>query len=331
MPKVPLISVVMPVYNCEQYVREAIESILHQTFQEFEFIIINDGSTDQTPEILNEYAKKDIRIKVINQLNSGIVVALNRGLFESKSEWIFRMDGDDIALPHRFAVQIKAIEKNPSLILLGGWCQQINTKGVFLKVNKYPSHHNKLIHNLEAHNQFFPHPTACFRRGVVMKLEGYRERFRHAEDIDLWFRMVGHGQFACCDDVILCLRKHEKNISDFDFGRIQQVKAVAAFICNFQRKYRRFDPSQMNEKNWQEFLFWIENEMDSNGYFRKMRGMDALRKVWYSKPGTNMLKRGVSVVRELIRNPVARKIIWKQFGNSNFILKLAKRSEEALK
>ncbi|OQX54110.1 MAG: hypothetical protein B5M53_06165 [Candidatus Cloacimonas sp. 4484_209] len=99
----------MPVYNCAQYLREAIESILGQTFQDFEFIIINDGSTDNTPEILREYANKDSRIRVINQPNSGIVTALNRGLKEAKGEWIFRMD---ILLRH-----LKTEDLSPPILL----------------------------------------------------------------------------------------------------------------------------------------------------------------------------------------------------------------------
>src|SRR4030042_5588162 len=158
------ISVVMPVYNCAKYVREAIESILNQTYRDFELIIINDGSTDTTCEILNEYAKKDSRIVLIHQPNSGIVVALNRGLNDAKGEWIFRMDGDDISLSHRFEAQIKTIETNPALVLLGGWCQQMNAGSIPLKISKCPTIHESLVRNLETRRSFFAHSSACFKR-----------------------------------------------------------------------------------------------------------------------------------------------------------------------
>lgn len=116
-----LISVIMPVFNCEDYLEESIVSILDQTYPYFEFIIINDGSTDQSPEIIKKYANQDDRIIIINQSNSGIVTALNKGIDAARGEWLFRMDGDDVSLPQRFSMQIEEIGKRPGLILLGGW------------------------------------------------------------------------------------------------------------------------------------------------------------------------------------------------------------------
>ena len=161
------VSVVMPVYNCAEYLKDAIESILVQTFDDFEFIIINDGSTDESPAILNYYASKDARIKVIDQTNQGIVTALNKGLSVAKGEWIFRMDQDDISLPNRFKLQVQLIKKDPTLVLLGGWSQQIDAQGNLLKINKLPAKNNQLINAMEGLRPFFAHPTACFRRDVV--------------------------------------------------------------------------------------------------------------------------------------------------------------------
>ena len=185
----PLISVVMPVYNCARYVHEAIESILGQTYRNFEFIIVNDGSTDATPEIANEYAARDGRIRVIHQPKSGIAASRNKGITEAGGEWIFNMDGDDISMPHRFAVQMEAVEKNPSLILFGGCCQQINAAGTPVRINKYPVRHKDLVNNLETLRPFFPNSSACYKRSVVLKAGCYRERFQYAEDHDLWLRL----------------------------------------------------------------------------------------------------------------------------------------------
>jgi len=319
------VSVVMPVYNCAQYLREAVESILNQTFQDFEFIIVNDGSTDESPKILNEYANKDSRVKIINQPNSGIVVALNKGLFEAKGEWVFRLDGDDIALPYRFAIQVEAIRKKPSLVLLGGWCQQINSEGIPLKINRYPSEHDELVNALEKGLAFFPHSSACFRRDIVMELGGYSKRFRlEAEDYDLWLRLSSIGESGCCRNVILKLRKHPESISNLYTGHMQQ----AAAICHFCRKADLSDPSQMEEEIWEKFLKWVKNRLEEEGYFQCRQGWQALRSAWYANPELNKAKRLKLLIGQLMRDPLARRGFWGQFRKENLALKLAEESRE---
>lgn len=322
MNEIPFISVVMPVYNCAEYLREAIESILSQTFKNFEFIIINDGSTDKTEVLLNEYANKDFRIKTINQLNSGIVVALNRGLSEAKGEWIFRMDGDDVALPHRFAIQIEAIERNPSLVLLGSWCRQINSKGDFLKINKYPTIHAKLVNRVERGLSFFPHSSACFRRDAVMNLGGYRERFRHAEDVDLWLRLSNVGQIGCCSDAIIKLRKYPMK---FEVVKYRSLIACAARICHYRRKLGSLDASRLEEK-WPEFLKWVEKRMEDEGYFQDKQHWLILKNTWNSDSSAVKLKKIKGSIRNLILSPIFYRTIWGRLWSSNLPLKLAKES-----
>jgi glycosyltransferase involved in cell wall biosynthesis len=320
----------MPVFNCARYLQEAIESILNQTFQDFEFVIVNDGSIDASPEILNEYARNDSRIRVINQPNSGIIVALNRGLLEAKGEWIFRMDGDDVALPHRFAAQLQTIRRKSHLVLLGGWCQQINSQGVPLRINKYPDQHAALVRNLETLKPFFPHPTACFRRDKVLELGGYRERFRHAEDADLWLRLAAVGEFACCQAIVLRLRKHENNISTLQC-HLQQLRSVAARVCYFRRKIDHPDPSQMKDEDWGTFLLWIKERMEEEGFFQRAIGGLALRNTWHAKPGANKLEKIKSLLKELIQNPLARKAFGGKFRKDNLVLRLSLESDKMLK
>ena len=112
----PKISVVMPVLNGEKYLAEAIESILNQTFQDFEFIIVDDGSTDQTPEILRSYANKDSRIQIVtNPINRGIGYSRNRGIALSRGEYIANMDADDLCLPERFEKQVRFLDSHPDI------------------------------------------------------------------------------------------------------------------------------------------------------------------------------------------------------------------------
>jgi glycosyltransferase involved in cell wall biosynthesis len=321
-------SVLMPVYNAEQYVIEAFESILNQTLQDFEFIIVNDGSTDGTPEILNEYAQKDSRIKVIHQSNGGIVSALNRGLSEARGEWIFRMDGDDIALPHRFTEQTEMIKNNPSLVLLGGWCQQIDADKNILKINKYSDDHNRLVSALEKMAPFFPHSTACFRRDVVMGIGGYRERFRHAEDYDLWLRLSMIGKLSCCKSVVLKLRKHAQNISNRDvgYGNVQQITAVAAEICHFSRKSSLPDPSQMEAKSWEIFFTWVMNRMHEKNYFKKMQGWEILRNIWFTNQNVSKPIRSLLMLQAIVENHSLGGALWWKLRKDAFVLKLNKES-----
>ena len=125
----PAISCVLPVYNCEEYLKESIQSILKQTFRDFELIIINDGSTDSSSAIIEEMRLCDDRITVLNQENEGIVVALNRGLAISRGLFIARMDGDDIAAPDRFKIQYEFLRRYPDVVVVGGLARGIDGLG----------------------------------------------------------------------------------------------------------------------------------------------------------------------------------------------------------
>lgn len=281
MNNFPIVSVVMPVYNAERFVAQAVESILGQTFSDFEFIIIDDGSTDYTPTIIAKY--KDPRIKVIRkERNEGIVSALNLGIALARGDYIARMDADDISLPHRLEVQMKLIEKDPSIILLGGWCKEIDENGKIIKTHRYPESHEKLVNNLINIKKFPPHPSMIFRKDLVLKVKGYRERFRHAEDADLWLRLVDHGKFACVPEVVLLLRKHKMNVS-YQFSHFQTLNSVAARICYITRKKGLPDPSEMNDKEWGLFLKWLENELNKKNYFSFRKKMTELKYLLYSK------------------------------------------------
>src|SRR5690606_36363675 len=125
----PTSSVLMPVYNREEYAPLAVESVLGQTFGDFEFIIVNDGSTDGVTEILRDYADADPRIVLIEQENTGYAVALNRGLERARGEFVARMDSDDISLPDRFALQVEFLQASPQVVVVGGQALRIDEDG----------------------------------------------------------------------------------------------------------------------------------------------------------------------------------------------------------
>lgn len=207
--KNPRISVVMPAYNSENYIGEAIESILNQTYSDFEFIILNDGSTDNTAKIVKEYAKKDKRIKFIdNKKNQGLVSVLNQGLDLARGEYIARMDSDDISLPTRFAKQIKYMEKHPECGVLGTWFQLF---GKNTTIVHHPEH-IKILNIL--HDQHVGHPTVMLRKSVVDKY-GFRydQNYKHAEDFELWSRMVFVTEIHNLQEILLQYRWTDTNVS----------------------------------------------------------------------------------------------------------------------
>lgn len=203
----PLVSVLMPVYNAEKYLREAIDSILNQTYRNFEFIIINDGSTDNSADIVRSY--DDARIVFVdNKKNQGLVTVLNQGLDMARGEYIARMDSDDISLPTRFAKQVMFMEKHPDVGVLGtffhifGGIDRIETK------KKYPSLADMLPTSPVGH------PTVMMRKSVFDKYNlRYDARYKHAEDYELWTRVIDFSRVANLPTVLLNYRWSGDNVS----------------------------------------------------------------------------------------------------------------------
>jgi glycosyltransferase involved in cell wall biosynthesis len=206
----PKISVVMSVYNCEKYIKEAIYSILNQNFGDFEFIIINDGSTDKTREIIEEY--KDERIKVINNKNKGLTKSLNEGIELAKGEYIARMDADDISLRERFEKQVEFLDFNTDIYMCGTWAEFIDENGVFLKDFKRPITDKEIKKELLFHNPFI-HSSVMIRKSVFDKVGLYNESFRYAQDYELWTRVVAKLKTANLPEALLKYRVLKESIT----------------------------------------------------------------------------------------------------------------------
>jgi len=199
----PSVSVLMPAYNDATFVGEAIDSVLAQTLTDFEFVIVNDGSTDATGETIARLAARDGRIRVLtNQRNLGIVGALNRGLDACRGRYVARMDADDVALPGRLANQAAKMDQAPDVVALGGALEYIDSAGAQLglrracAVNDSPLAANPLLH-----------PTVMIRREVLEAHHlRYEERFRYAEDYFLWLRLSKLGRLDAIDEVVLRYR-----------------------------------------------------------------------------------------------------------------------------
>ena len=205
----PKISVLMTTYNSQEYISEAIESILNQTFKDFEFIIINDGSTDKTAEIIKSY--EDKRIKFIdNEKNQGLVTVLNQGLELCKGEYIARMDSDDISLPERFAKQVEYLDAHKEVGILGTSFYQFG-KNVKEKIFIKKTNVTYLDAALDCP---VAHPSIMMRKSVLDKYNlRYRPEYKHAEDYDLWARAIKYTKIENLPDVLLKYRYHATNIS----------------------------------------------------------------------------------------------------------------------
>ena len=191
------ISVVMPTYNAARFLRTAVESILNQTFSDFEFIIVDDASSDGTREILSSY--KDERIRIVDGPRSGIVAALNRGLDLARGEYVARMDADDISFPDRFAKQVDFLDSHPDVGVCGTLVRDILEDGTsclgyfssdrFTQMNEKPGIFNQIFYD-----PIICHPTVMFRASILKKYGfRYNEDLKNTEDQELWARMLRYG------------------------------------------------------------------------------------------------------------------------------------------
>ncbi len=217
----PKVSVLMSVHNGEKYLREAIESILNQTFKEFEFVIINDASTDNSLEIIKSY--NDPRVRIINNpQNIGLTLSLNKGLKNVKGDYIARMDDDDISLPDRLKKQVAFMDQNPEIGVCGSWVKTIGeTEG---EIWKYPVEHEVIRCNL-LFKSVLAHSSVIFRREFLnlYKLK-YNPKFCQAQDYDLWIRCSNYFKLSNLAEPLVLYRLHNKQIG-YVYSENQEVAA----------------------------------------------------------------------------------------------------------
>jgi len=235
MASSPLVSVIMPVYNGERYLPQAIESILGQTLRGFEFIILNDGSTDGTASLIERFARVDSRIRVYHQENRGLVAAINRLLVLSQGPYVARMDADDISLPHRLEAQLSFLEANSSVALVGGAIELISDSNVPSRIVRYPTTDHDIRRVLFRHN-CFAHPAVMMRKDAVRAVGGYRSCFLPAEDYDLWLRLAERSKLANLRDPVLKYRIHPHQISSRNLNQEALCSLAAQAAARMRHK-----------------------------------------------------------------------------------------------
>ena len=317
MDNLPLISVLMPAYNAEKYIGEAIESVLNQTFVDFELLIINDGSTDKTEEIILSFNDKRIRY-IKNETNLKLIATLNKGIDLARGKYIVRIDADDMCLPNRFRKQIDFLEKHSDYALCGSWAYLINSKGKKTGRMKFIDNHNLMQISLLFSSPLI-HPSVMARTEIFKQFK-YSHTALHIEDLDLWVRIVNSGlKIANIPDFLIKYRWHDSNISvenetfqtekknellkpyiEVFIGRAISKEELNLHTFSFRlyhlgQKKNISSVDLQAEKQWLEFLSQKNKKNNPNDFdaflwsrwivccvtFRKFLSVFAIRLKWY--------------------------------------------------
>ncbi len=230
----PRITVLMPVYNGERFLASAIESVLTQSFADFEFLIINDGSTDRSVEIIQNYP--DPRIRIVHQENRGVAEALRMGIQLARGEYVARMDADDECVPERLALQKKVLDEHPEVCLVHGMHDLIDGSGKVVRKNCGLPRTDKQTKWLLLWGNIISHPTVMLRM-TSLKANGlnFRPETNGAEDFDLWNRLSEKGVFYYLPTVLLRYRMHAGSVNRLDRGRRQMQAYQLVLRENFNR------------------------------------------------------------------------------------------------
>jgi glycosyltransferase involved in cell wall biosynthesis len=232
----PIVTVLMSVYNGKRFVAKAIDSIANQTYENFEFIIIDDGSTDNTPEILKKYTENDNRIRIIKQKNQGLTRSLNRGASLAQGMFIARQDADDISMPERLERQVRYLMDNPDTVVVGSCAGPISGEDTVFNLVKDGIREGAVRVDISMQN-FLPHSSAMFRKDIFEKCRGYNESFKVSQDFELWNRMSGFGNVDVLNEILVKRRTDSSGISRKKI--LKQMDAAARIRWKY-RKYNEF-------------------------------------------------------------------------------------------
>lgn len=240
----PFVSVVMSAHNAEKYVGQSIDSILNQTYKKFEFLIVEDASTDSTPTLLKDFKKKDKRIIIIqNQKNIGLTKSLNKALKFARGKYVIRIDADDWAYPKRFALQVNLMLRHPHVVVSGSYVEVCNKDLKVKYIRKYHRDDESIRKHIFRYSPF-AHPATVWRSDVLKK-ERYNERMTVSQDYELYFRVGKYGKFMNLNKPLLKLRMHDKSISatmnDIQLKNTVLIRLSAVLLHGYQMtKFDKF-------------------------------------------------------------------------------------------
>ncbi len=246
----PRVSVLMPVFNGGPYLSIAIESVLAQTFGDYEFVIVDDGSTDESPDVIADFAARDSRVRALRKDNSGISDTLDLGIAEARGDWIARLDADDVMLPRRLERQIAFVSADSEIVAAGSYYDIIDATGArCATLRPLPRDRDELQRFLDGREPLtFTHPTMIYRRTIAMALGGYRRNYEPCEDTELFARMLAmSGVILIQPEVLTLYRVHA--------GAISQRQVTEMFMKRhfvYYNFYRELDGQPA--ASYEEFL-----------------------------------------------------------------------------
>ncbi|MFM5906562.1 MAG: glycosyltransferase [Novosphingobium sp.] len=238
----PAVTVALSVRDGATWLGAAIESVLAQTFGDFEFLILDDGSRDASADVVRAFAARDARVQLISRENRGLVASLNELLGRARAPLVARMDADDLCHPERFARQVAFLRANPDHGVVGTGEEFIDSRGVLRSASgDIPCRHEDIVAAFAAGGVPLSHPTVMFRRDLVRAVGGYRAAFRHCEDLDLWLRLAGSTRLANLPEPLLRYRRHGNQVS-VRHAYAQSYGAAVARLAWRARDAGRPDP-----------------------------------------------------------------------------------------
>lgn len=257
----PKVTVLMAVYNSEKFLKPAIDSILNQTFGDFEFLIINDGSTDESAKIILSYVDERITY-VENEQNIGLTKSLNKGLRLAQGEYVARMDADDVSLPERLKKQVAYLDQHQKVALVGAHSALIDEQGQIYQQYKPYNWTSELLFYSLAFRNVMAHSSVMFRTQTIAAIGGYDENVRTAQDFELWQRVTRKYAAMILPDILIHWRNNEAGISNKK--KEQQQKQAESIYINYMRKLQLSEQIILNASIFhQEFqLGWSEHKIN---------------------------------------------------------------------
>ncbi|MFA5359793.1 MAG: glycosyltransferase [Patescibacteria group bacterium] len=286
------ISIIMPVYNGEAYLKQAIDSIIGQTYVNFEYIIINDCSTDKSKEIIQSYSDSRI-IYSENEKNLGVAKTLNIGIKKSNGDYIARMDADDISLPTRLEKQANFLENNKNVGIVGTNAKIIDTNGKFINFYIRPIGH-RAIKWTALFSSPLIHPSVM-SRSIILKKFNYQKNFINCEDYELWSRLLFTSDviFANLNEFLIHYRVHSESVTQLAIKENNKKKSVLVSLGNI-KKYKKLTPTE--EKHYLEYRLGKNIKLKSIYYFLKLQ--KNLQKIFADKEKLNSTE--VMVIKKIV-------------------------------
>ena len=252
MKNPPLLSAIVTVFNGERHLSETIQSLLSQTYNDFEIVIVNDGSTDGTGAIIQQFAARDSRIRFVDSPHVGRAEALNVGCRLAQGKFVAILDADDIALPDRFACQMSFFEEHPSVALLGTGVRKITSDGRCFATVTFPTQNDEIKRSLIKEG-CLAHSTIVMLKSAVFDVGAYRRAFPPAEDYDLWLRIAERYEMANLPQALVKYRVHPDQVSSTRLEK-HTLSVLGAQVAARSRREKGFDPADNLERITVEFL-----------------------------------------------------------------------------